>query len=67
VAVGELAAGSAHLERPAARVAGVESLLEAWRGRGDITSLRRRPRERLRAAAEPTTADLVGGASTAPV
>jgi Ca-activated chloride channel family protein len=37
VAVGELAAGSAHLERPAAQVAAVESLLEAWRGRGDLT------------------------------
>jgi len=37
VAVGELAAGSAHLERPAARVAAIESLLEAWRGRGDLT------------------------------
>lgn len=37
VAVGELAAGSAHLERPAARVAAVESLLEAWRVRGDLT------------------------------
>jgi hypothetical protein len=37
VAVGELAAGSAHLERPAARVAAVESLLEAWRSRGDLT------------------------------
>ncbi len=37
VAVGELAAGSGHLERPAARVAAVESLLEAWRSRGDLT------------------------------
>jgi hypothetical protein len=37
VGLGELAAGSAHIQRPTARVTALEALVDQWRGRGDIT------------------------------